>query len=556
MNSPTLKFGLFGLLLLSACPTPQPNSICTADPDCTKPAVCCAGKCVDTRTSVNHCGLCGNACSATNGSAKCSAGQCSITCASGYGDCNRDVKDGCETDTTSDLAHCGKCRQVCEADNASTLCERNFCAMGSCKPGFGDCDKLEGNGCEVNTAQSLNHCGACGKKCEVPEGTGACVDSACTVASCNADYGDCDKVAATGCETDLRVTAAHCSACNMACPTGHKCKNGKCLAPDLLLYGGQLSINSALTTNQVSAFNFETRVWSTVATTGTDTPGARAGHIAVWDSVGQRMLVWGGFMGTMPTNSDVYALDFTGAMPTWSKLTVTGTPPVARGYAGTAWDKARRVLYVYGGADTNMNQVYDDLWELDVVALTWNKRTEGNSPGGRALATMAWDAPRQRILVGLGADNFGAAGTFYAFDPSDGGTGWSFLTTTNVPTARYGAPFLGDAQPLTFYGGVNDFGDFNIDTYSVDVDSADAGLAFTDLLPDSDPGEVAFFTTASANDRRFLFGGFTYDPMIGLLESKSDVWEFGRDAGWTRIADGGVNFVHPGTVYTTAVARE
>ena len=66
-------------------------------------------------------------------------------------------------------------------------------------------------------------------------------------------------------------------------------------------------------------------------------------------------------------------------------VAVTGTPPVARGYAGTAWDKARRVLYVYGGADTNMNQVYDDLWELDVVALTWNKRTEGNSPGGRAL---------------------------------------------------------------------------------------------------------------------------------------------------------------------------
>lgn len=558
MNT-TLRITLIGLLLLSACPPPGPATTCNADGDCTKPAVCCSGKCVDVTKDVNHCGKCDSACSTNHASAKCSFSQCSATCASGYGDCNRDVKDGCETDITTDLAHCGKCRQVCEADNASTQCERSFCAMGPCKTGFGDCDKLEGNGCEVDTTKTLIHCGACGKKCEVSEGSGACVDSKCTVAACNMDYGDCDKDPATGCETDLRVTAAHCSACGMACPPSHKCKAGKCQAPDLLFYGGLLNITSALTTNQVSSFNFETRSWTNVATMGTETPGNRSGHLAIWDSVGQRMLVWGGAVnGSTPADTDVYALDFTAATPTWSKATDGGTGgPSARSYMGTAWDKARRVLYVYGGSDTNMNQIYDELWELDVATMTWTKRTESNTPGGRAVLSMVWDAPRSRIVLGLGVDNSGGpASSFYAFDPTDGGTGWSYLTTTNGPTARGGAPFLGDAQPLMLYGGIDDFGLFSIDTFV--VDGSDAGLGFTELSLNETPGERAYFSTASANNRRFLYGGFGFDQLTGALFNFNDVWELdlASDAGWSRIADGGINFVHPGTVFMSSVARE
>lgn len=549
-------FALTGLLLLAACPKSQPNTTCTQDGDCTRPAVCCLGKCVDVQTSASNCGRCGAVCSTAHGAAKCGAGVCSIACSSGYGDCNKDTADGCESDLSSEVNHCGKCTTVCMADNAASVCDRSKCLQSSCNTGFGDCDGLEGNGCEVDLRKTLVHCGACNKKCEVPEGTGACVDSACTVAACNADYGDCDKQALTGCETDLRVTDAHCSACGMACPAGYKCKGSKCVAPELLFYGGLLNVTSALATAQVSSFNVDTRAWASLTTTGTDTPGTRAGHLAVWDAQGQRMLVWGGFTTNMsPADTEVYALDFSQATPAWSKLSVAGPAPTSRSFMGTAWDKSRRVLYVYGGSDTAMNQAYDELWELDVANLKWTKRTEAGAPGGRYLMAMAWDAPRQRVLLGLGIDNSGGpVGGFSAFDPADGGTGWSTPATTNAPSARAGAPFLGDAAPLHLYGGIDDFGMFATDTYV--VDTSDAGLAFTALAPATTPGERGYFAGVSGPERRFLYGGFEFDQISGNLTSHSDVWEFGADAGWARIADGGVNFAHPGTVFVSAVARE
>jgi hypothetical protein len=62
-----------------------------------------------------------------------------------------------------------------------------------------------------------------------------------------------------------------------------------------------------------------------------------------------------------------------------------------------------------------------------------------------------------------------------------------------------------------------------------------------------------FPTGASTPARRFLFGGFSFQAG---LTSYSDVWELEADAGWLHVADGGVPFVHPGTVFATAVARE
>lgn len=541
-------------LFLVSCGNSTPGP-CTADTQCTT-GRCCAGKCVDVQTSAANCGACFAACSTQNASSRCTAGVCSITCTSGFGDCNQAIKDGCETELTSAVNHCGMCGNACMASNATTVCERSQCLQSSCNSGYGDCNASSTDGCEIDLKSSNAHCGGCGKKCEVVEGVGLCTQSTCTVAACNSGFGDCDLSAPTGCETNLTNTLEHCGMCGMACLPGYKCKASKCVAPELLFYGGILSITSQLATDVVSAFNVDTHGWSAIATSGTDTPGNRFSHAAVWDSAGNRMLVWGGYLsGNLPADNALYALDFSGgedggAGATWKKLTTTGGPPSNRGMMGWAWNKATRTLFIQGGTDANNNFVYDELWQLDVATLTWTQRTEAGSPGGRFQHIAVWDSASQRLLVGQGYDdNFFALGDFFAFDPAADGGGWSPVVAANEPTERTSAVFLGAAQPLHLYGGIDDFGDLSDELFR--LDAVDAGLQWIRLVLPNAPSTRGYPTGAGTVDRRFLFGGFNFSG-----QSQNDVWELSDDAGWMQIADAGVNFVHPGAIFTTAVARE
>jgi len=79
-----------------------------------------------------------------------------------------------------------------------------------CDPGWGDCDSLPVDGCEVHLVDDVRHCGACGNAC--PEGA-ACVAGACT---CIADaFGrpDGDQVGGGWTEVgEWRDPGANCGA--------------------------------------------------------------------------------------------------------------------------------------------------------------------------------------------------------------------------------------------------------------------------------------------------------------------------------------------------------
>jgi hypothetical protein len=60
----------------------------------------------------------------------------------------------------------------------------------SCNAGYGDCDGDPGNGCETPLNTTTN-CGACGVECSVANGTAGCSGGACVVAACNPGYAYC-----------------------------------------------------------------------------------------------------------------------------------------------------------------------------------------------------------------------------------------------------------------------------------------------------------------------------------------------------------------------------
>ncbi len=179
--------------------------------------------------SVDHCGACNRACRPANAVGSCAAGSCAVgSCTGGYANCDGLASNGCEVDPRTDSSHCGACATACTASPGGTAsCAAGVCER-RCRAGFADCDGVAGNGCEVDTTSSLNHCGACGVACRATHGTGVCRAGGCAVASCDAGYGDCDGVASNGCEVDLSGDGAHCGTCAISCTGTQVCAMGTC----------------------------------------------------------------------------------------------------------------------------------------------------------------------------------------------------------------------------------------------------------------------------------------------------------------------------------------
>jgi len=208
---------------------------CSAMRPCPETQTCCSGACIDTVSNAVHCGRCGNRCTAPNASAACMNSTCTIgTCSPGFADCDRAADNGCEVNTVTDLAHCGACGSACPPrPNAAVACSAGRCEF-ACNMGFADCDMNPDNGCEVNLNADPANCGRCRGVCNLPNASAACTMGMCGVMACSAGFGDCDMNASNGCEVDLATAVSHCGRCGTACAARPNafpgCLGGRCVA--------------------------------------------------------------------------------------------------------------------------------------------------------------------------------------------------------------------------------------------------------------------------------------------------------------------------------------
>lgn len=160
-------------------------------------------------------------------SASCADAGCAPSCAPGYGDCDGNPSNGCESLLDRDPLHCGSCLSRC--DLSTQLCQAGRCESSSCPAGRGECDGDPTLACEADLG-SVQHCGFCANSCELPNATPACNAGRCEVQSCVPGFLDCDGAPDNGCEATLG-SVQHCSACNDVC-TGNGgapvCNAGVC----------------------------------------------------------------------------------------------------------------------------------------------------------------------------------------------------------------------------------------------------------------------------------------------------------------------------------------
>lgn len=187
---------------------------------------------VNLEEDADHCGSCFKPCLELNGRATCSKAKCGIDCDPGYDDCDGLPQNGCEKDLTRDVANCGACGEVCEAESEeeTVYCDAKGCGATICEAGLGDCD---GDGeCETDLSNSETDCGACGNLCVAANGTASCEAGECVVESCNEGYSDCNSEYSDGCEAELAVDALNCGACEITCGDDCDAETGSCDVDD------------------------------------------------------------------------------------------------------------------------------------------------------------------------------------------------------------------------------------------------------------------------------------------------------------------------------------
>jgi hypothetical protein len=171
----------------------------------------------------------GAASSGGAGSSAGGGGQAPNMCSDTVLDCDPAVAD-CETDITSDPAHCGGCDMACtNIASATATCVDQTCGF-ACLTGRTDCNNDVGDGCETDSDSSNMHCGGCDSPCApVDHATAECLAGMCEQ-TCDLGWDNCNNDLGDGCEQSLGEIS-HCSACNVVCPAESGtavCSRGLC----------------------------------------------------------------------------------------------------------------------------------------------------------------------------------------------------------------------------------------------------------------------------------------------------------------------------------------
>lgn len=220
-------------------------------------------------------------------------------------------------------------------------------------------------------------------------------------------------------------------------------------------------------------------------------PPQREFHSAIYDPIRKRVLVFGGFNGTVV--NDVWALQPGGS---WSPLVTSGTPPEARYGHAAIYDPIGDRMVIYGG--NNDSHDLDDTWALllSKPTPTWTK-LDGAGPPAMSYVAAVFDPTPGRMIV-LGGPGFWSLGLADSLVWSELAPGF----THSYATADYDEQ--GDRALL--YGlRLPAMQDEQITQVYLGASGPSEGIVVTSNLP---PWPRGFPTQGFDTDRRSLMAGF------------------------------------------------
>jgi hypothetical protein len=261
-------------------------------------------------------------------------------------------------------------------------------------------------------------------------------------------------------------------------------------------------------------------VWAPVPGDSTQPP-ALSNHVAIYDPVRDRLLIFGGTDGVL--HDEVWEFGLTGT-PIWRMLPVTGPGPSPRAYLAGIYDPVRDRLVVAGGDDASGNRM--DVWALTlggVPAWTLLASDDGPGPAKRDDHAAIYDAYRDRLLIYGGATWPGPTylGDVWAFDLA-GSSGWTQINAAAPPPPRAQAAAIYDPVRgrLVIHGGLSGY-PAKYDIWALSLAGTPTWLDLTpgSEIPPERRGHVAVYDPVA--DAMVIHGG---DPnSAGVM---SDTWAF------------------------------
>ena len=133
----------------------------------------------------------------------------------------------------------------------------------------------------------------------------------------------------------------------------------------------------------------------------------RYGHSAIYDSVYQRMIIFGGYDAGGPS-ADAWAFSLPASgSGTWTKLAPAGTPPAARYQHSAIFDSANQRMIVFGGQD-GTSPIVDGAWALSLPGSgdgAWTQLSpSGGPPDARESHSAIYDGVNHRMIIFGGED--------------------------------------------------------------------------------------------------------------------------------------------------------
>jgi hypothetical protein len=175
------------------------------------------------------------------GENECSTCTCGMD---GHWDCP--VVSPCPQCMPGDTRPAGDGCNTCSCFDGTWGCTMKLCGQPVCDEGFGDCDGDPANGCETNLDSTVENCGGCGNHCAIPGAYAACEAGTCVLDYCDPPYADCNADPADGCES--RVAEGGCedrcealdptlpsgvpAGPSCSCPEGMTCVRGSATHPE------------------------------------------------------------------------------------------------------------------------------------------------------------------------------------------------------------------------------------------------------------------------------------------------------------------------------------
>jgi len=186
----------------------------------------------------------------------------------------------------------------------------------------------------------------------------------------------------------------------------------------MVVYGGSNGTAYSAEVWSLSTGTLGSETWTQLSPAGCDATCDRDRHIAIYDSVNDRMLSFGGYDGTAHYN-DVWQLTL-GNTPTWSRFSVSTPGPSGRRSAKGFYDPINTRFVIFGGRIAT--EMYNETWEFDTTAGLENWKNID---------------PRLTVPVSVGAS------------PASGNYHWQMWVTGSATGDSAAAPYGGntDAPP-------------------------------------------------------------------------------------------------------------